>query len=165
MKAGCRVLDKAGCRTKSRQDVAAHLFPKNKTATLLSLSPLACHEAACRGLAKRRSIKISGRRGSNSRQPAWKAGTLPLSYSRIVGVHRLELWTSWSQTRRATNCATPRLIRLNYIILLPLCQVPFLTDEDRRHFIPRLPTSAFVIAHLEHEQIPTGPERVERAST
>ena len=25
----------------------------------------------------------SGRRGSNPRQPAWKAGTLPLSYSRI----------------------------------------------------------------------------------
>ena len=72
MKAGCRVLDKAGCRTKSRQDVAAHLFTKNKTATLLSLSPLACREAACSGLAKRRSIKISGRRGSNSRQPAWK---------------------------------------------------------------------------------------------
>ncbi len=83
MKAGCRVLDKAGCRTKSRQDVAARLFTKNKTATLLSLSPLACHEAACSGLAKRRSIKRSGRRGSNSRQPAWKAGTLPLSYSRI----------------------------------------------------------------------------------
>ena len=26
----------------------------------------------------------SGRRGSNSRQPAWKAGTLPLSYFRIL---------------------------------------------------------------------------------
>src|SRR5207248_4770539 len=26
----------------------------------------------------------SGRRGSNPRQPAWKAGTLPLSYSRTL---------------------------------------------------------------------------------
>ena len=26
----------------------------------------------------------------------------------LVGVKRLELPTSWSQTRRATNCATPR---------------------------------------------------------
>ncbi len=27
----------------------------------------------------------SGRRGSNPRPPAWKAGTLPLSYSRLSG--------------------------------------------------------------------------------
>ena len=26
----------------------------------------------------------------------------------MVGVQRLELWTSCSQSRRATNCATPR---------------------------------------------------------
>ena len=31
-----------------------------------------------------------------------------LSYSRIIGVRGLEPRTSWSQTRRATNCATPR---------------------------------------------------------
>src|SRR5690349_8536583 len=31
-----------------------------------------------------------------------------LSYSRRVGVRGLEPRTSWSQTRRATNCATPR---------------------------------------------------------
>src|ERR1051326_2063845 len=28
----------------------------------------------------------SGRRGSKPRQPAWKAGSLPLSYSRVVGL-------------------------------------------------------------------------------
>ena len=31
-----------------------------------------------------------------------------LSFNRVVGVGRLELPASWSQTRRATNCATPR---------------------------------------------------------
>ena len=30
--------------------------------------------------------RISGRRDLNSRQPAWKAGTLPLSYSRIYSL-------------------------------------------------------------------------------
>ena len=30
----------------------------------------------------------------------------------MVGVERLELPTSWSQTTRATNCATPRLTSL-----------------------------------------------------
>jgi hypothetical protein len=32
-----------------------------------------------------RTGKWSGRRGSNSRHPAWKAGALPLSYSRSTG--------------------------------------------------------------------------------
>ena len=31
----------------------------------------------------------------------------------MVGVQSFELWASWSQTTRATSCATPRLI-LNY---------------------------------------------------
>ncbi len=67
-------------------------------------------EAACETSREQWWKKGSGRRGSNPRQPAWKAGTLPLSYSRNVGVRRLELRTSWSQTRRATNCATPRRV-------------------------------------------------------
>src|SRR6266568_4760264 len=58
-----------------RQDVAAHLFAHHKTACLLTLSPLACHEAACGEPAKRRFTAWSGRRDSNPRQPAWKAGT------------------------------------------------------------------------------------------
>jgi len=36
-------------------------------------SLLACHQAACEALRERRSKKWSGRRGSNPRQPAWKA--------------------------------------------------------------------------------------------
>src|SRR2546426_11464145 len=49
---------------------------------LLSPSPFGCHQLAPEGLAQRRFTVWSGRRGSNPRQPAWKAGTLPLSYSR-----------------------------------------------------------------------------------
>src|SRR5207247_9933324 len=66
----------AGCHPKLRQDVAAHLFAHHKTACLLTLSPLACHEAACSEPVKRRFNTWSGRRDSKPRQPAWKAGTL-----------------------------------------------------------------------------------------
>src|SRR5712692_6196946 len=59
---------------KLRQDVAAHLFAHHKTACLLTLSPLACHEAAASEPVKRRFMHWSGRRDSNPRQPAWKAG-------------------------------------------------------------------------------------------
>jgi hypothetical protein len=38
-------------------------------------SRLACHELACQAHRVRRSKKKSGRRDSNPRQPAWKAGT------------------------------------------------------------------------------------------
>ena len=62
-----------------RQDVAGHLFAHHKTACLLTLSPLACHEAACGEPVKRRFNAWSGRRDSNPRQPAWKAGILLLS--------------------------------------------------------------------------------------
>jgi hypothetical protein len=46
--------------------------------------------------------------------PAWKAGVLPLNYTRkesMVGVQRFELWTSCSQGRRATKLRyTPILL-------------------------------------------------------
>src|SRR5258708_16976979 len=71
----------AGCHPKMRQDVAAHLFAHHKTACLLTLSPLACHEAASGEPVKRRFIVWSGRRGSNPRQPAWKAGCRALAAS------------------------------------------------------------------------------------
>src|SRR6266699_1397393 len=76
-KAGCRVPVKAGCRAKSRQDVAARLFAHKKTASLLAVSLPGCSQTACDRPAQRRSIHKSGRRDSNPRQPAWKAGTLP----------------------------------------------------------------------------------------
>src|SRR6266702_599131 len=77
-KAGCHVSKKAGCRAKSRQDVATRLFAHRKTASLLALSLPGCSQTACDRPAQRRSILGSGRRDSNPRQPAWKAGTLPI---------------------------------------------------------------------------------------
>ncbi len=47
-----------------------------------------------------RDFCLSGRRDSNSRPS--------LFMQRRVGAARLELAAFWSQTRRATNCATPR---------------------------------------------------------
>ena len=35
--------------------------------------------------------------------PAWKAGVLPLNYTREVGVTGFEPATSWSQTRRSSQ--------------------------------------------------------------
>src|SRR5437764_13004584 len=67
-------MGEAGCHPKLRQDVAVHLSAHHKTACLLTLSPLACHEAACSEPVKRRFNAWSGRRDSNPRQPAWKAG-------------------------------------------------------------------------------------------
>ncbi len=67
-----------------RQDVAVHVFAQHKTVSLLAISLPGYRQAACDRPAQRRSIRGSGRRGSNPRQPAWKAGTLPLSYSRML---------------------------------------------------------------------------------
>ena len=57
--------------------------------------------------------------------PAWKAGVLPLNYTRRVGVTGFEPATSWSQTRRSSQ-AEPhpdivlcfRLIRKTRVIIL-----------------------------------------------
>ena len=35
--------------------------------------------------------------------PAWKAGVLPLIYTRAIGVTGFEPATSWSQTRRSSQ--------------------------------------------------------------
>src|SRR5579864_3076003 len=63
-----------GGHAKSRQGVAARLLIHRKTASLLALSLPGCSQAACDRPAQRRSIRESGRRGSNPREPAWKAG-------------------------------------------------------------------------------------------
>jgi hypothetical protein len=55
------------------------------------------------------------RRDSNSRQPACKAGALPLSYRGvllIVGMTRFERATPWSQTRRAAKLRHIPLARM-----------------------------------------------------
>ena len=83
-------------------------WPKQKP-SLQALPTVRFFRSACKAALERRFREKSGRRDSNPRQPAWKAGTLPLSYSRVVsGCADFEPRTSWSQTRRATNCATPR---------------------------------------------------------
>ncbi len=71
-------------RSRARQDVAMYLFAQHKTVSLLAVTSLACLQAASHEPVKRRFTSWSGRRGSNPRQPAWKAGTLPLSYSRML---------------------------------------------------------------------------------
>ena len=55
--------------------VAGHCWTQSKTDSLLPVSPHGCYELALEALAKRRSIHWSGRRDSNLRQPAWKAGS------------------------------------------------------------------------------------------
>src|SRR5438876_2878688 len=62
-----------------RQYVAVRLFAHNKTVLLLPPSPFGCHQLAQEGLAERRFTAWSGRRGSNPRQPAWKAGGCTLA--------------------------------------------------------------------------------------
>ena len=52
--------------------------------------------------------------GIEPTSPAWKAGALPLSYTRnyaFVGLVRFELTTSWSQTRRSSQ-AEPQPVLL-----------------------------------------------------
>src|SRR5437764_12247820 len=92
-------MGEAGCHPKMRQDVAAHLFTHHKTACLLTLSPLACHEAACSEPVKRRFKEESGSRGSNPRQPAWKAGcrefAAPFLYTASRGDFNAHIYISY----------------------------------------------------------------------
>jgi hypothetical protein len=68
---GCPEM-KAGVRWTS--------FEAQENRRLAWSSLFACHQAACEALREGRLIEWSGRRGSNPRQPAWKAGILPLRY-------------------------------------------------------------------------------------
>ena len=56
-----------------RQDVAVRVCVHKNTVSLLSLTLPGCHQAASHRPAERRCTWWSGRRGSNPRQPAWKA--------------------------------------------------------------------------------------------
>ena len=47
--------------------------------------------------------------------PAWKAGVLPLNYTREVGVTGFEPATSWSQTRRSSQ-AEPHPVVYLFVI-------------------------------------------------
>ena len=52
----------------------------------------------------------------------------------MVEVTRLELTTSWSRTKRATNCATPRLL-CYYIILFVKYQL--ILSKNCKYFVGR----------------------------
>ena len=47
--------------------------------------------------------------------PAWKAGVLPLNYTREVGVTGFEPATSWSQTRRSSQAEPHPVIRFRVV--------------------------------------------------
>ena len=49
--------------------------------------------------------------------PAWKAGVLPLNYTREVGVTGFEPATSWSQTRRSSQAEPHPVIRFRVVFL------------------------------------------------
>ena len=57
--------------------------------------------------------------------PAWKAGVLPLNYTRRVGVTGFEPAASWSQTRRSSQ-AEPHPVIHN---------IHFCITRDARHII------------------------------
>ena len=73
-KAGGHAPNEAGCHPKTRQGVAVHVCAHKNTVSLLAVSLPSCRHAAYDRLAQRRSVRWSGRWGSNPRQPAWKAG-------------------------------------------------------------------------------------------
>jgi hypothetical protein len=88
--AGCRCtrgrfsrIDEGRCLPKIGAGVHDTLFCQKQNRLLTKLSPSGCPQTASQGPVKRQFEEKSGRRDSNSRQPAWKAGTLPLSYSRM----------------------------------------------------------------------------------
>src|SRR5438105_15193159 len=84
-----------------------HLLTQHKTACLLTLSPLACHEAACGEPVKRRFNAWSGRRGSNPRQPAWKAGTHK-NAGRPLWTHLRSQFTQLLKKIRSNEAGTHR---------------------------------------------------------
>ena len=66
--------------------------------------------------------------------PAWKAGVLPLNYTRIIGVTGFEPATSWSQTRRSSQ-AEPHpdiniFIQIRNILINFISQI-WLSADDR----------------------------------
>ena len=91
------------------------------------------------GLEGRCSIQLSYRlieqvMGIEPTYPAWKAGVLPLNYTRIsIGVTGFEPATSWSQTRRSSQ-AEPHP-DISFISLpLRLC-VSFVSPAATRYII------------------------------
>jgi hypothetical protein len=98
-RAGMRSTGEAGCHPKSRQDVAAHLLTQHKTVCLLTLSPPACREAACREPVKRRFMRWSGRRDSNPRRNSTTSNFMSIALHRLNRLTKSSS-TSHNKTRR-----------------------------------------------------------------
>ena len=87
-------------------------------------------EPPTHGLEGRCSIQLSYRlikrvMGIEPTYPAWKAGVLPLNYTRIsVGVTGFEPATSWSQTRRSSQ-AEPHPEGFYRLRTLPATELSF----------------------------------------
>src|SRR6266487_6419227 len=79
-----RACTEADSRNGIEADSRCTRFRTQQNRLLWPSSLPACLQTAYEALPERRFLTWSGRRGSNPRQPAWKAGTLPLSYSRLV---------------------------------------------------------------------------------
>ena len=75
--AGSRERGEADGRKGCEADSRVTPFRTKHNRLLCRLSPFGCHKTASEALPERRFSQESGRRDSNPRQPAWKAGTLP----------------------------------------------------------------------------------------
>ena len=68
-------ISREGMRARvARQDSRCTPFCAKQNRLLSRLSPFGCYKTASKALPERRLTAWSGRRGSNPRQPAWKAG-------------------------------------------------------------------------------------------
>ena len=100
--------DEAGVRPYSRQVVTEHFCAKNNNVSLLAVTPLACHQTACRQPAKRRVVSreretglepatacLEGRRSRSRRSPG-----LHRPYSRFHTIY-LQCERAWQKMSRA----------------------------------------------------------------
>ena len=67
----------------------------------------------------------------------------------MVGVTGLEPAPSWSQTMRATICATPRNTNKNYIVFLTICQIKNITKKLRNGDKSLCPIITIVTKHIK----------------